>query len=121
MSSPIKNKINTVFVPVRDIKKASDWYSTILGVSGEVMHDHLFVASMKGTGLVLDEMPAWRKKGEDITPFQAPAVQFVTDDIEASYRFMEANGVELVTDIQHGHFFVFKDLDGNMLMVMQDQ
>ncbi|MFD2043263.1 VOC family protein [Ornithinibacillus salinisoli] len=121
MKSPIKNKINTVFVPVRDIGKAKNWYENILGVKGEVMHGHLFVADMKDTGLILDEMPAWRSKGEDITPFRAPAVQFGTDDIEASYQFMKENGVELVGEIQYGHFFVFKDLDGNMLMVMQDQ
>jgi predicted enzyme related to lactoylglutathione lyase len=119
MGSPLKNKINAVFIPVNNIEKAKEWYSTILGVGGEIMHGHLCVLDMEGTGVILDEMPAWREKGELITPYQVPSIQFGTDDIQASYRFMKDNSVEFVTDIQFGHFFVIKDPDGNMLMVCE--
>jgi catechol 2,3-dioxygenase-like lactoylglutathione lyase family enzyme len=41
----------------------------------------------------------------------------LTDDIQASYQFMQEQGVELVTDIENGHWFAFRDPDGNLLMV----
>ncbi|MGF9799284.1 MULTISPECIES: VOC family protein [Brevibacillus] len=37
-------------------------------------------------------------------------------DIDAAYRFLEELGVELTSPIQHGHWFTFKDPDGNALM-----
>ncbi|HWO75245.1 MAG TPA: VOC family protein [Bacillus sp. (in: firmicutes)] len=119
MKSPLRDKINAVFIPVSNIEQAKEWYSTIFGVDGEIMHGHLCVLHMKETAVILDEMPAWRRENEGITPYQVPSVQFGTDDINTAYQFMKDNGVELVTDIQHGHFFVFKDPDGNMLMVCQ--
>ncbi|WP_081755961.1 VOC family protein [Paucisalibacillus sp. EB02] len=119
MNSPLKNKINTVFIPVNNIEKAKHWYEKILGVEGEIMHGHLCVLDMVGTGVILDEMPLWRNEEGNISPYQVPSVQFGTNDIQKSYQFMKDNGVELVTGIEHGHFFVIKDPDGNMLMVCQ--
>ncbi|SDR02158.1 hypothetical protein SAMN05216232_3145 [Virgibacillus subterraneus] len=121
MKSPIKNKINLVFIPVRDIEKAKDWYSKMLGIEdGEVMFEHLFVAKMDGAGMILDTMPMWRDENGEIAALNVPVIQFGTDDIHASYQFMKDNDVELVTEIEHDHFFVFKDPDGNKLMVCQD-
>lgn len=118
MKSPIKNKINLVFIPVSDVKRAKEWYSKILAIEeGDDFFKHLFVAKMDGAGLILDTMPMWRSEDGQIPRLNAPVIQFATDDIAAAYEFMKANGVELVTDIQHSQFFVFKDPDGNMLMV----
>ncbi|MFS0672105.1 VOC family protein [Ornithinibacillus sp. 179-J 7C1 HS] len=115
----IQNKVNTVFIPVKDVYKAKEWYSKNLGKEGEIIHGHLCILDMEGTGVVLDEMPAWRNEVGEFIPFSAPYVQFTTSDIHASYLYLKENGVELVTGIEHGHYFVFKDLDGNMLMVCQ--
>ncbi|WP_188455929.1 VOC family protein [Virgibacillus oceani] len=121
MNSPIKNKINTIFIPVKDIEKAKEWYSKMLGLEdGEVIFDHLFAVDMHGTGMVLDTMPKWRNDNGGLAVLNVPAIQFGTDDINASYQFMKDNGVELVTEIKHNQWFVFKDPDGNMLMVCQD-
>ncbi|WP_099156691.1 VOC family protein [Virgibacillus ndiopensis] len=121
MKSPINNKVNTVFIPVRDIEKAKEWYSKMLDIEdGDVMFGHLFVADMQGAGMVLDTMPMWRDGNGDIATLNVPAIQFGTDDIHASYQFMKENNVELVTEIEYNQWFVFKDLDGNMLMVCQD-
>ncbi|KMJ57666.1 hypothetical protein AB685_15450 [Bacillus sp. LL01] len=120
MKSPIKNRIQTVFIPVRDIEKAKKWYSEILGIQdGEVQFGHLFVAEMEGADLILDTMPKWRDEEGELATLNVPVIQFGTDDIQASYEFMREKGVELVTEVEHGHFFVFKDPDGNMLMVSQ--
>ncbi|GAA0493704.1 hypothetical protein GCM10008986_20220 [Salinibacillus aidingensis] len=122
MASPIKNKVRAVFIPVSNVKKAKEWYSKMLGIeNGEVYFDHIFAAEMDGAGMILDTMPMWRKENEDLPTYNVPAVQFGTNDIKASFQFMKENGVELVTDIQHDHFFVFKDPDGNMLMVCEDK
>lgn len=119
-TSPIQNQIGGTFIPVRDIEKARNWYCKILGISEtpEIMGGHLCPLPMKGAGLILDTMPGWGGKVPGGAPtYQTPAFMFATDDIEASYQFMEDNGVELVTDIEHGHWFAFRDPDGNLLMV----
>ncbi|MBM7553635.1 VOC family protein [Thalassobacillus pellis] len=120
--SPVKNKIGLAFIPVRDIQKAKEWYSKILGLSdGNDYFDHLFAAPMEGTtGLMLDTMPKWRNEKGDISPYQVPAIQFLTEDIHASYKFMEQLGVEMVTEVEYDQYFIFKDPDGNMLMVCQE-
>jgi len=87
---------------------------------GEEYFGHIFVAPMDGTaGLVLDAMPNWRNEHGDIPTYQVPAFQFLTDDIQASYQFMKENNVELVTEILDHFYFVFKDPDGNLLMICQ--
>lgn len=120
IKSPIKNKINLVFIPVKDIDKAKEWYTNMLDLSdGEVEFDHLFVADMEGPGMILDTMPMWRDENGELPKLNAPVIQFATDDIHESYEFMKRKGVELVTEIQYDQFFVFKDLDGNLLMVCE--
>lgn len=54
--NPILNEVGTVFIPVKDIKKARDWYCDILGLiaDGDILYDHLYVIPMNGTGIVLD-------------------------------------------------------------------
>ncbi|MGE6256848.1 VOC family protein [Heyndrickxia sporothermodurans] len=122
MKTPIKNRIGGVFVPVRNLVKAKEWYSKILGLEGgEIFFGHLYTAPMEGTaGLVLDTMPKWRNENGTISTYQVPSIQFVTKDIHASYQFMKENDVELVTDIQDNFYFVFKDPDGNLLMICKE-
>ncbi len=118
IKSPIKNKVNLVFIPVSDIEKSKEWYTRMLDIQeGEEHFDHLFVADMEGTGMILDTMPMWRDKSGKLPRLDFPAIQFATDDIHESYRFMTDNGVELVTGIENNQYFVFKDPDGNLLMV----
>jgi len=52
MSSPIKNQLGTIFIPVSDIEKARDWYCDLLGMpsSREILFGHLYVLPMQGTG-----------------------------------------------------------------------
>lgn len=120
--TPIKNFIGGVFIPVRNLQKAKEWYCKILGLEGgKDYFGHLFVAPMEGTaGLILDVMPKWRNEDGDIVTYQVPSIQFVTDDIEASYQFMKENHVELVTEIEDDFYFVFKDPDGNVLMICKE-
>jgi catechol 2,3-dioxygenase-like lactoylglutathione lyase family enzyme len=120
--TPIKNRIGGVFIPVRDLERARAWYSKILGLKGgELYFDHIYAAPMEGTaGLVLDTMPKWRNEDGNITTYQVPAIQFLTNDIHASFQFMKENNVDLVTGIEDGNYFVFKDPDGNLLMICKE-
>jgi catechol-2,3-dioxygenase len=57
-ASPIKNQINTVFVHVRDLKKAVEWYSMIFGldVNSEEVKSPVHNIQVNGTtGFTLDD------------------------------------------------------------------
>jgi catechol 2,3-dioxygenase-like lactoylglutathione lyase family enzyme len=112
--NPILNEIGTVFIPVLDIAQARDWYCDLLGVpaDGEILHGHLYVLPMKGTSIVLDS----KIFAEDHI-FKTPVFHLNTRDIETAYTFMQKKNVQLVTGIEHGHWFNFKDPDGNLLMI----
>lgn len=111
---PIKNEIGTVFIPVRHIEEARDWYCDLLGLpaDGDIVHGHLYVVPMEGTDIVLDS-----KIYTEDNIFRAPAFHFNTEDIHAAYDYMKSKQVDLVTEIQHDHWFNFRDPDGNLLMV----
>ncbi|MHA6250529.1 VOC family protein [Oceanobacillus sp. CAU 1775] len=116
MKSPIMNQIGTVFIPVSDLEKARDWYCDILGINpdGEIQFGHLYVIPMEGTRIVLDS-----KIYSEDKVFKTPAFHINTKNIEEAYQFMKNKGVHLITEIEHNHFFNFKDPDGNLLMICE--
>ncbi|KKI93577.1 hypothetical protein WQ54_02915 [Bacillus sp. SA1-12] len=120
--SPIKNRIGGVFIPVRDLEKSKEWYNKMLGVKdGEVYFGHIYTVPMEGTaGLILDTMPKWRDEHNHLATYNVPSIQFVTDDLHASYQFLKEHQVELVTGIEDDFYFVLKDLDGNLLMICKE-
>lgn len=114
MNHPVLKQIGTVFIPVSNIEKARDWYCDLLGVKadGEIQFGHLYVIPMEGTGIVLDS-----KIYSEGKVFKTPAFHFNTRDIEEAFRFMKKKGANVITDIEHNHYFNFKDPDGNILMI----
>ncbi|MBW7455227.1 VOC family protein [Paenibacillus sepulcri] len=124
VQSPIRNKVGSVFVPVRDIERSRDWYCRLLGLSPgdcEIMNGHLCPLPMEGTGLILDTMPMWGRKEPGGAPnTKTPAFMLVTRDLQASHSFAQENNINLVTDIQQDHWFVIKDPDDNLLMVCRE-
>ncbi|ASN07230.1 VOC family protein [Virgibacillus necropolis] len=114
--NPIINQIGTVFIPVKEIEKARDWYCDILGlpVTEEILFDHLYVLPMQGTGVVLDS-----KIYHPERIYQSPPFHFNTSDIEEAYQFMKDKGVKVVTKTEHDQWFNIKDLDGNVLMICE--
>ena len=114
MAGAIEREIGTVFVPVRDIEAARDWYRTLLGhePGGEILFGHLHVVPMQaGSGLVLDS------KGFAGPHDSKPAFNFNTSDIHAAHAQVVALGALDVGAVTDGVFFTFKDPDGNLLMV----
>lgn len=112
----ILSKVGAIFIPVSDIRKAREWYCSILGLEPvfDIISGHLCCIPLDNNGLnlVLDS-----KIYNEDSYFRNPAFHFNTDDIHEAYHFMKNRGVELVTDIENGHWFNFKDPDGNMLMI----
>ncbi|MFS0880139.1 VOC family protein [Metabacillus niabensis] len=116
--STILSKVGAIFIPVSDIEKAREWYCSILGLepSFDIIVGHLCCIPMDNNGLniVLDS-----KIYTEDSYARTPMFHFNTDDIVGAYQFMKEKGVEIVTEIEHGHSFHFKDPDGNMLMICQ--
>ncbi|MFD0824457.1 VOC family protein [Neobacillus sp. M.A.Huq-85] len=112
--SPILNQIGTVFIPVSNIEEARNWYCDILGLpaDGEILYGHLYIVPMKGTGIVLDS-----KIYSEDNIFNTPSFHLNTNNIELAYEYMRGKNVELTTEIEHNHWFNFKDPDGNHLMI----
>lgn len=123
-ASPVKNKVGSIFIPVRDIEKSRSWYCRILGISEDkcpIMNGHLCPLPMEGTGVILDTMPMWGGSEPGGAPsIETPAFVLLTADLEGSLAFMKNLGVELVTEIEHDHWFVVKDPDGNKLMICRE-
>lgn len=114
MASAIGREIGTVFVPVRDIEAARDWYRELLGLApgSEILFGHLHVVPMQaGSGLVLDS------KGFAGPHDKKPAFHFNTSDIHAAHAEAVASGAPEVGPVTDGVSFTFKDPDGNLLMV----
>lgn len=116
MDHPILKQIGTVFIPVSNIENARRWYCDVLGVKTdvEIQFGHLYVIPMEGTGIVLDS-----KIYSEEAIFKTPAFHLNTKNIEKAFEYMSSKGVELITGIEHDHYFNFKDSDGNVLMVCQ--
>jgi len=114
--NPILNRIGTVFVPVKDIEQARDWYADLLGLpaGGEILFGHLHVIPMDGTRIVLDS-----KIFSEDRVFEVPPFHLDTQDVEQAYAYMQSKQIELTTGIEHGQWFNFKDPDGNHLMICQ--
>lgn len=112
----IFNQAGAIFIPVSNIKRAREWYCSILHLEPayEIIAGHLCCIPFDNNGLnlVLDS----RIYNEEAI-YRNPAFHFNTDDIHKAYNFLKERNVELVTGIENGHWFNFKDPDGNILMV----
>jgi predicted enzyme related to lactoylglutathione lyase len=110
----IRNEIGAVFVPVRNVEAARDWYSRLLSISegGETLFGHLYVVPMgDGSGLVLDSKDFAEPRNTK------PIFHFNTRDVAAAHARCLELGVDALSPITDGVFFTLKDPDGNLLMV----
>lgn len=121
--SPIKLVVENVFIPVGEIGRARAWYRDVLGLPvGDVLSGHLCCIPMEhGPGLLLDQKLTIDGVGPNVKRGDYPLFMFTTDDIHASLAFLQARGVDVVEYdgkvIHNGHWFNFRDREGNLLMV----
>ncbi|MDL4839254.1 VOC family protein [Aquibacillus rhizosphaerae] len=108
------NKIGGVFIPVSNVEVARDWYCDILDLptDGEIYFGHIYVLPLDGPNIVLDS-----KIYAPENIYNVPAFQLQTEDINKSYEYLIGKNVHITTEIENGHWFNFKDLDGNLIMV----
>ncbi|MNO55695.1 Glyoxalase-like domain protein [compost metagenome] len=114
MVHPFTKKIGGIFIPVSNIEKARDWYCDLLQLptDGEIFSGHLYVLPMSGLNIVLDS----KIYAEDVV-YKNPVFHFDTDNIGEAYEYIQSKNIELATEIENGHWFNFKDPDGNHLML----
>ncbi|WP_233713488.1 VOC family protein [Lederbergia citri] len=122
MKPTIHNRIDTVFIHVRNLKESVRWYSTLFGLEfqeGEY-EGPIYTIDMGADrpGLTLDNHCF--DKDYDFKPSNHPIFNVSTDDINAAYEHIKNMGAEIVTEIETFPDladFSFKDPDGNIIMV----
>lgn len=111
--------ISTFNIPVKDYKKAIEFYTKNLGmtlITNEPSFDHyeLIPANSEGPTLCLCE---GGKSLDDVA-----GIIFRTNDIQATYREFKKNGVRVTEPYEaHGEWWSgFKDPDGNSYGIHQE-
>lgn len=121
MNSPIRNKINTIFVHVSNLERSVKWYSRLLNQEVDltkVLNPVHNIFMNQYTGLTLDAGPLGISK--KITPSVHPLFNFHTDDIQKSYKFLKELGYQIESDIvefDEFAYFNISDPDKNIIMI----
>lgn len=125
MSHPIAPKLPAVFVHVRDLRRAVEFYTQLLGISYDPQADFgngIYVIRLANDAdLVLDANHPQHVQPNSAFAMHATCM-FTTQDIEAAHRWLTSQGVEIVTELHRDPnvaFFNFKDPDGNIQMICQ--
>lgn len=123
MLHPIEARLAAIFVHVRDLARAAKFYGRLLNLPTEAGTDFgngIFVYRLgNGIDLILDASHPDQVRPPSAFMMHA-ACMFPTADIDAAYRLLQEQGVEIVTEIYRDPnvaFFNFKDPDGNIQMV----
>ncbi|MEI2366331.1 VOC family protein [Niallia circulans] len=118
-------KVGSIFIPVTDMKKSTDWYVKFLGVkiidSWEDGAGFYLPTGTTQLALVKVESPQPTEfiiKGEQKNSY----FNFVVDDIEAAHQQFRNNGIVTteIDDFGGMKFFDFFDLDGNPFSVVNE-
>jgi predicted enzyme related to lactoylglutathione lyase len=124
-SHQIAPKLPAVFVHVRDLRRAAEFYTQLLGLSYNDKADYgngIYVLQLaNGADLLLDANHAQQAKPNGTFAMHATCM-FATEDIEAAHAWLQSQDVEIVTELYRDPnvaFFNFKDPDGNIQMICQ--
>jgi len=121
MNSPLSTRVGQVFIPVRDMPAAVDWYSRLFGLdveAGRLGHDDTIfdIPTDAPPYLCLDA------NQPDFVASGPARCFFLTGDLDATVahlRVVGARDVSSVEDIGSLRFVTFRDPDGNLLMAAQ--
>ena len=118
-------KVGSIFIPVTDIEKSTDWYVKFLGVK-------IIDSWGDGTGFYLPtgstQLALIKVESPQPTEFIVKGDQknsyfnFVVNDIETAYQQFKQNGIVTteIDDFGGMKFFDFIDLDGNPFSVVNE-
>ncbi|MEH7329285.1 glyoxalase/bleomycin resistance/dioxygenase family protein [Priestia megaterium] len=121
MSSPVFNKMNTVFIHVSHLKTSVKWYSELLSQEYKMseVKDPVYNLKIDGeTGLTLDAGPEGTEKQIVASPY--PIFNFHTEDIKEAYEFVKGMDYTIespITSFDDFSFFTIKDPDGHVVMI----
>ncbi|PGR04459.1 VOC family protein [Priestia megaterium] len=121
MSSPVFNKMNTVFIHVSHLKTSVKWYSELLSQEYKMseVKDPVYNLKIDGeTGLTLDAGPEGTEKQIVASPH--PIFNFYTEDIKEAYEFVKGMDYTIespITSFEDFLFFTIKDPDGHVVMI----
>lgn len=125
MTTPLLSRIDTVFLPVRRLSEAMEWYRAHLGWPLVWQNESIAIFQANGTPLTLlqHRYPGLPEVPEDepFVPETQVRFNFHTSDIEAAHRHFRERGVDVDELQDHGdvHEFLFRDPDGNVLSVVR--
>ncbi|MBM7583852.1 putative enzyme related to lactoylglutathione lyase [Bacillus pakistanensis] len=119
---PISAQVNTVFIHVKDLKKAARWYSDLFGldINLENVHSPVYNIPVNGdTSITLDDHsfdPSFQH-----SPSNNPSFNFYTSNIEEAYSFVKEKGIRITREIERVDdntiWFNIADIDGNHIMI----
>lgn len=116
--SIIEKNIHFVFVPVRNMIRAAKFYSDILGLDLKPEpYGSLYNLDINSPNIVLDS-----NLEEGFEPCKHPLFSFKAKNLDdASAMVINAGGnVRDIVSFGDTSFFVFDDLDGNRIMVVDN-
>jgi predicted enzyme related to lactoylglutathione lyase len=127
LQKPLLKRVHCNYLPVTDLKRASEWYEKNFGLK-RVKQDGSIMVLADGQWLFLLETKEKRTanfitdkwEGENYEMF---SLTFEVEDIIELHRRLRENGSEVEALIDHGSCglqFKCKDLDGNKFNIWQD-
>jgi predicted enzyme related to lactoylglutathione lyase len=112
---PIKNHINSIVIPVTDLKRATEWYGNLLGHAIKPERQDggpIYWFDMdNGTGILLDD----NRNHDDFEKY--PTFMLKASHILEAYRFMQNKNVRILREIEYDHHFFISDPEGNSVII----
>lgn len=125
MTKPLLDGVEAIFIPIKDPQISAKWYEEKLGFSLLYIEENAAVMKMNEHSQTVVSLV----KTENHQPLKFPDnpfgvekyFNFLTQNIEDTYRNLFENGVEVNAIGGEGNtkFFTFYDPDGNPLGVCQ--
>lgn len=116
----VQEKVNGYFIYVRDLKKAIYMYSKLFGYpvkEEETLFGHLYFMP---NGIILD---SHGMENRPIPEWLPVSLKLGTKEIDKSMDLIQELGFEISYGVDRSpqvSWFLFKDPDGNTLMMCQD-
>lgn len=112
---PIQNRLNSVVIPVTHLKRATEWYSKLLGQ--QIKPDRqdggpiYWFDMQNGTGILLDD----NRNNQDLAAL--PTFMLKASNIQEACAFVRNTRITIVRDVQFDHYFIIEDPEGNAVMI----
>ncbi|MGD6956084.1 VOC family protein [Rossellomorea aquimaris] len=117
----IHRKLNTVFIPVADLKESVDWYERVMGFEidpvqyNEIEDIPVYTFQMGETSLTLEEEKGFTPPASNvpICNFQTTQIEKVREDFHEKKVTIESR----IITFPNFSYFNFRDVNGNLLMI----